>query len=217
MTAMALFPAQAPPTDTVLRHQRVFVYITAVLAMLAVEICACIPPSPPALRAVLLCCATCSCSISRRQLPSHPISSMTARDSNHHPGTYWTKSKSCCSEIRALLGCDPFDFSNLCLEFPGDCADLAAQFPDIPNPDGSGGPAVPPGYECRQFPDDRLPGDKISVAFVMTAIAFGTKVVLMRLFSHCNEIHAPEVRGARAGRRAMMDGLWPPAQAARFV
>lgn len=101
-----------------------------------------------------------------------------------------------------MLGCS-LDPDAPCREFLGDCADLASQFPDLPEPF-----RVPADYECAAFPNENIPTDKIITSLIMTAIALPTKMIIERLFELSNEAPAPEVRPTTRRRSAAADPGW---------
>ena len=82
--------------------------------------------------------------------------------------------------MRSLLGCSA-DYTAPCREFAGDCADLQAQFKDVPD---SG---IPEEYECTAFPDEKSARDKIIVGLICFAVGLPFTMVLEELFAVSNE------------------------------
>ena len=80
----------------------------------------------------------------------------------------------CCAAVRAILDSGP-DGGNCppgagpCRGFDGNCADVAAQFADLPVlPDWPTGLA---DYECHAFPDDARFADTLLVSLLAIAVA----------------------------------------------
>ena len=84
---------------------------------------------------------------------------------SRHASQFQLKSSNCCSALRLILdsgpdggACPP---AGLCRGFAGNCADIAAQFADLPVlPDYPDGLA---DFACHAFPDDARFGDTILV------------------------------------------------------
>jgi hypothetical protein len=90
---------------------------------------------------------------------------------------YQSKGATCCRELRELLGCDGGDLAAPCRGFAGDCADLQAQFVELPSevlPDG----ADVAGYECHAFPDDDRRIDQLWVGLIFAAVAIPLRYIL---------------------------------------
>lgn len=97
---------------------------------------------------------------------------------------YWSRAINCCSEVRALLGCET-DYARPCREFDGDCADLEAQFMGVQD----SGLEV---YVCHAFPDSENPVDSFIVGLICAAIALPFALIVEEMFAMSNEPDFPE-------------------------
>ena len=124
---------------------------------------------------------------------------------------FYSKSKNCCAQLRELLdsgpdgGACPADATQPCRGFVGTCADLRAQFADVPVM-----PSFPAGlstYVCTAFPDTASPlstpgaggaslgvplRDALIVGCISAAVALPVAVLLRSVFEAANDAGAPK-------------------------
>jgi hypothetical protein len=101
------------------------------------------------------------------------------------------KSATCCRELRELLGCAEGALGSPCRGFGGDCADLQAQFLELP-PEVLPPGADVAGYECHAFPDDDNPIDQFWVGLIFAASAVPLRYIITILMESANEAEHSE-------------------------
>lgn len=84
---------------------------------------------------------------------------------------YYSRSLTCCIEIRELLGCDTTDLAGPCRGSELDCGMLLDQFAEV-------FPAELEEYVCQAFPFDDNPRDRWLCGFIQVAVAFPVFVVI---------------------------------------
>jgi hypothetical protein len=89
---------------------------------------------------------------------------------------YQLKARTCCTQLRQLLGCDGAHFEAPCRGFTGGCADLQAQFAAMP-PSALGGVDLST-YECHAFPDQSRLGHQFWVGLAFVAVAIPIRYIL---------------------------------------
>ena len=141
---------------------------------------------------------------------------------------YQLKSSNCCSALRLILDSGPDGGAcppvGPCRGFVGNCADITAQFADLPVL-----PSYPDGladFECHAFPDDARFGDTILVGLLSCGVALPVTIFIFTCFDLANDNEPPDsylrwplawpmlVWGLNAHRRWHYTKKEPPA---RFV
>ena len=108
---------------------------------------------------------------------------------------FYSRGATCCSEIRALLGCDP---TGPCREAMADCTDLPAQF-DVntlfvePSSQCIAAPTPVVDYQCTAFPDDNNPIDSFLVGLISLGMALPVTMFLQSLFDLSNEVKVADI------------------------
>ena len=107
-----------------------------------------------------------------------------------------SRGANCCTEIRAILDCDPV---GPCLGYEGDCEVFVQQFAGVQGSYFfSDGPGEPPteheyidDYVCHAFPDDAYVTDQLFVGLISVAVALPIDMFLGRAFEIANEGELP--------------------------
>jgi hypothetical protein len=100
------------------------------------------------------------------------------------------KGATCCSQLRELVGCSA-DLDVPCRGFVGDCADLQAQFAELP-PEVLPPGADVAGFECHAFPDEDNPIDSFFVGLIFAATAIPLRYILQVMLQMSNEAEFSE-------------------------
>ena len=103
---------------------------------------------------------------------------------------FYSKGVTCCGQLRELVGCSA-DPGVPCRGFTNDCADLQAQFQELPPQ------VLPPGadvagFTCHAFPDDDNPVDKFFVGLIFAAVAIPLRYILQVMLEMSNEAEHAE-------------------------
>jgi hypothetical protein len=101
------------------------------------------------------------------------------------------KSATCCAQLRALLGCADTALGTPCRGYAGDCADLQAQFLELP-PEVLPPGADVAGFTCHAFPDDDNPIDQFWVGLIFAASAIPLRYIITILMESANEAEHSE-------------------------
>ena len=105
---------------------------------------------------------------------------------------YQVKASNCCAQIRTFLGCDPSN-NTPCRGFTGDCADIKAQFGDVPLDDGG----TVADFECHAFPDEASLIDSFYVGLIFALCALPLRFIVGELLAKSNEAERCESFVAR--------------------
>ena len=105
---------------------------------------------------------------------------------------YQVKATNCCAQVRTFLGCDPSN-DTPCRGFTGDCADIKAQFGDVPLDDGG----TVADFECHAFPDEASLVDSFYVGLIFAACALPLRFIVGELLAKSNEAERCESFVAR--------------------
>ena len=105
---------------------------------------------------------------------------------------YQVKAASCCSQVRTFLGCDPSN-DTPCRGFTGDCADIKAQFADVPLLDGG----TVADFECHAFPDEKSPIDSFYVGLIFALCAIPLRWIIGEMLAKSNEAERSEAFAQR--------------------
>ena len=128
---------------------------------------------------------------------------------------FYSRGSSCCSEVRALLNCDPVPAP--CRGFMGDCGDIPNQFTGanlMMFVDPTSSPQCVPAnplidYYCTAFPDPENPIDSFLVGLIAIAVALPTSIFCVSAFELSNEVDSPGTwlvfRVGPIGRRLLGD------------